>query len=185
MRRVKDDTSLGRYKSRRPEVCVFAFRLANLLADRALILELHCLGSYQGDQPWFRGDSFGDYYEKWLATQQPAEFLAGLEVGVAEGRVTAEVCEEDGDAVGYLSVSFFDVEGYDLIVAEITDIAVLPAHQRRGIGTLLLQRAESLASERGAQLLRADVGTPNEASRRLHEKAGFNAVRLLYEKRLF
>jgi GNAT superfamily N-acetyltransferase len=149
------------------------------------MLELHCLGNYQGDQPWFRGDDFRDYYEKWLSTPQPAEFLAALKAGVEEGRVIAEVCEEDSHGVGYLSVSFLNVEGYDLLVAEISDIGVLPAHQRRGIGTLMLEHAESQALKRGAQLLRADIGTPNDASRVLHEKAGFEPVRLLYEKRLF
>jgi ribosomal protein S18 acetylase RimI-like enzyme len=163
---------------------LLTFRPVNLETDRDFILELHCLGNYEGDQPWFRGDSFPIYRETWLKTPQPAGFLAELESRVKGGSVIAEVCEENGRPVGYYCLSFTDVVGYDLKLAEIEDIAVQLTDQRRGVGTMMLHHAEALARERGADLLRAGVGSPNVASRRLHEKAGFEVIRFTYEKRL-
>jgi ribosomal protein S18 acetylase RimI-like enzyme len=95
-----------------------------------------------------------------------------------------EVCEEDGDAVGYVCISLSDIVGYDLKVAKIEDISVRVDRQRRGIGSLMLVHAEAVAHERGAHLLRADVGVSNVGSRALHEKAGFEPFRIYYEKRL-
>jgi len=131
-----------------------------------------------------RGDDFEAYYRRWLETPQPAAVIAALTAGLAEGSVIAEVCEEDGVAVGFLAMGFSDIDGYDLRVAEISDIAVTPARQRQGIGTMQLKRAARLAREHRVHLLRADIGAPNAASRALHQRAGFEAVRLLYEKRL-
>ncbi len=79
---------------------------------------------------------------------------------------------------------FQEIEGYDLTVAAVNDIEVVAARQRQGIGTLMLQRAEALARERGAQLLRSETGSENVASQGLHAKLGFEVFRLQYEKRL-
>jgi GNAT superfamily N-acetyltransferase len=163
---------------------MLAFRPLDLAADRDFVLDLHCLANYAGDQPWFRGGSYEAYRQTWLATPQPQSFLAGLQAGIDAGSAITEVCEEDGRAVGYFCLEFAGIEGYGLKVAEVNDIAVLPADQRRGIGAIMLHHAEDLARQQGADLIRADIGVTNAASRALHERTGFEPYRLLYEKRL-
>jgi ribosomal protein S18 acetylase RimI-like enzyme len=64
------------------------------------------------------------------------------------------------------------------------DIEVVPSHQRIGIGTLLLQHAESLARERGAVVLRSETAVKNEASQVLYKKLGFSPDRVRLEKTL-
>lgn len=66
--------------------------------------------------------------------------------------------------------------------AEVMDIVVAPKHRGRGIGLKLVKHIEKVATERGATLLRSDTGNENVASQRLHEKAGYERYRMMYEK---
>jgi GNAT superfamily N-acetyltransferase len=84
--------------------------------------------------------------------------------------------------VGFVWVVFREVEGYDVTIAEINDIAVSVSHRRRRIGTEILEHVEALARKRGADLLRSDTGLENLTSDRLHTKAGFKPIRTEYEK---
>jgi ribosomal protein S18 acetylase RimI-like enzyme len=145
---------------------------------------MHCLGNYESDQPWFRGESYPAYCAAWLKTSQPEGFLQMLRDSIKDTRTIAEVCEENNRRVGFLWVSFSEIEGYGLTVAEVNDIEVAPEAQRRGIGSAMIQRAEALAKERGADILRSETGNENAASNALHKKAGFEVFRLQYEKRL-
>lgn len=57
---------------------------------------------------------------------------------------------------------------------ELTAISVWPAEMRsRGIGTRLIERAERLAADRGAEVVGLGVGVENEAARRLYERLGY------------
>ncbi|MFQ6128378.1 MAG: GNAT family N-acetyltransferase [Thermoplasmata archaeon] len=62
------------------------------------------------------------------------------------------------------------------------DIIVTPDYQRREIGSELMKHIEELALARGAILLRSDTGTENVGTQKLHEKRGFKAYRIRYEK---
>src|SRR5688572_26017469 len=66
----------------------------------------------------------------------------------------------------------------------ISDLVVLPAHRRRGIGTALLQRAEAYARERGMTLLRINVLAKNQLAGQLYRTLGFSDYRLQLLKRL-
>ena len=55
---------------------------------------------------------------------------------------------------------------------------------RRGIGTQMLEHAESTARQCGADLLRSDTGMSNVPTQRVFEKRGFEVYRLQYEKLL-
>ena len=157
-------------------------RPVDLESDRDLVFELHCLGNYEGDPDWFRGAEFEAYRTKWLSTSQPAGFLQSLADSSNDSRTIAEVWEEDGGALGFLWVRFYEIGGYGLTVAEVADIAVVPERQRLGTGSAMLTHAEELARQRGTHLLRADVGSGNTASRALHTARGFEPARLTYEK---
>ncbi len=163
---------------------MLSHRPADLTADRDFLLEMHCLGNYESDTPWARARPYVAYREEWLRTPQPQGFLDALRRSLAEARTIAEVWEEDGRPVGFLWVGLTEIEGYAVTVADVNDIEVAPQDQRRGIGTLMLQHAEALARERGAQLMRSETGIENEASQALHARLGFDVYRLQYEKAL-
>ena len=57
--------------------------------------------------------------------------------------------------------------------AHVTTLAVSPAHQRRGIGTLLLADLARVARERGCRNLTLEVRVGNRAAQRLYAAFGF------------
>lgn len=79
-------------------------------------------------------------------------------------------------------MTFTDIQGYNIAVAKVMDIAVTTDYRRRGIGTQMLEHIEETARKRGATLLRSDTGIENKASQKLHEKFGFKPYRIHYEK---
>jgi ribosomal protein S18 acetylase RimI-like enzyme len=163
---------------------VFQFRRIDVDKDRGLLLEFHCQINYDSETPYMRRLSYEKYREKWLSTPQPESFLSELEESMRDRRTMAEILEEDEVKVGYLWVTFRDVQGYGITVAGIMDIAVAPDYRRRGIGTMMLRHVEQAARERGATLLRSDTGIENVASQGLHENFGFKPYRINYEKAL-
>jgi ribosomal protein S18 acetylase RimI-like enzyme len=58
--------------------------------------------------------------------------------------------------------------------AHVSDLVVLSAYRRRGIGRALLERAEAYARGAGARTLRVGVLVKNEAAGRLYRRIGFN-----------
>jgi ribosomal protein S18 acetylase RimI-like enzyme len=161
------------------------FRAIDVDRDRGILLELHCRINYASDTPWARAQPYERYREKWLTTSQPESYLAHLAETLKDERTIAEMWEDEAGAVtGYLWVTFTDMADYEITVAEVMDIAVVPEYQQRGIGLEMLKHAEEVAHARGARLLRSDTGVENVASQRLHEKTGFKPYRIQYEKAL-
>ena len=66
----------------------------------------------------------------------------------------------------------------------ISDLVVLPAYRRRGIGSALLRQAEAYARERGMTLLRINVLAKNQLAGRLYRTLGFSDYRIQLVKRL-
>ena len=159
-------------------------RRADLGRDAAALLELHCLGNYESDTPWARLTPYEQYRKEWLATPQPAAFLAELKASLQDGRSVVEVWEAEDQVVGFLWLRFVDLPGYDMVMASVSDIAVAPSYHRRGIGRRILEYAEQAARQQGAAVLRSEAGVENVASRGLHERRGFEVCRVILEKRL-
>jgi L-amino acid N-acyltransferase YncA len=82
--------------------------------------------------------------------------------------------EEKGKVIGYVAsqtISF--MHGVDkLFYSEY--IVVEPEFRRRGTATALMQRLIDYARQNGADRVYSTINPDNEASIRLHEKAGFN-----------
>ncbi|MBV9250421.1 MAG: ribosomal protein S18-alanine N-acetyltransferase [Acetobacteraceae bacterium] len=60
--------------------------------------------------------------------------------------------------------------------AEVLTLAVAPAVQRLGIGSLLLRSAMSKARQAGAASMVLEVSVSNEPARRLYQAAGFHGI---------
>jgi putative acetyltransferase len=63
------------------------------------------------------------------------------------------VAESEGLSLGHVILSYVDIEPGSHRVLQVGPLAVLPAHQRRGVGTALMQEAIRLADSRGEPLL--------------------------------
>jgi ribosomal protein S18 acetylase RimI-like enzyme len=68
--------------------------------------------------------------------------------------------------------------------ALVSDLAVLAASRRRGIGRKLLEAAEAYAHGHGARWLRLSMKTGNEPATALYAKAGFRELEVHLEKAL-
>ena len=79
-------------------------------------------------------------------------------------------------------VTFTEIEGYGIVMAEIRDIAVGESFRRQGIGTEFLRTVEATARRNGAALLRSEAGIENVASDGLYKSFGFETYRAEYEK---
>ena len=161
---------------------MFRFRKININEDRDFLLEFHCRINFESETPYMRKLPYERYREKWLSTSQPDSFLSDLAKTMKENRTIAEILEIDGVKVGYLWVTFTDVQDYGITIAGIMDIAVARDYQRRGIGTAMLRHVEELAKGQRATLLRSDTGIENLASQKLQESFGFKPYRIHYEK---
>jgi ribosomal-protein-alanine N-acetyltransferase len=81
-------------------------------------------------------------------------------------------CSPEGTLIGYAAYWQAINEGM------ITNIAVTPAWQGRGIGRRLLASLISLAMDENLDSMVLEVRSGNLAARRMYESAGFSAVGL-------
>jgi ribosomal protein S18 acetylase RimI-like enzyme len=81
--------------------------------------------------------------------------------------------DADGERAGFIhlqrTTDFFTGRSN----CHVSDIAVAPSHQGRGVGKLLLAHAEAWASEHQCQLVTLAVFPGNERARALYEAAGY------------
>jgi putative acetyltransferase len=75
------------------------------------------------------------------------------------------VAESGGQTLGHVMLSYVDIGS--VRVLQLGPLAVLPSHQRRGIGSALTRKALRLADERGEPLVLIE-GNP-----RYYERFGF------------
>ena len=66
----------------------------------------------------------------------------------------------------------------------ISDLVVLSAYRRRGIGSALLRHAEAYARDQGMTLVRINVLAKNQAAGQLYRTLGFDDYRIQLLKRL-
>ncbi len=92
--------------------------------------------------------------------------------------------DAQGRGRGFAMLGFYmepsDAPPAQHVVADLLALAVLPAHQRRGIGTRLLEHvidvAERVAPSSKIANLRLTVAEDNVSAQRLYERAGFRIV---------
>jgi len=160
------------------------YRPINLQNDKEIILELQCQINYACDTPYSRKiyPTYEKYRKKWMSTTQTKEFLSRLEKSLKNERTIAKIVEANKKVIGYFWVQFFDVIGYDLTYAEISELAVLPEYQRKGIATKMLSYIEKEVRKKGVKVIRSGTGILNIPSQKLHKKLGYKPIRISYEK---
>jgi len=77
------------------------------------------------------------------------------------------VAVKNGKVLGYVGISCIIDEGY------ITNVAVFPQYRRLGVGSALLNRIFSLASDEGLSFVSLEVRESNQEAISLYEKFGF------------
>lgn len=91
----------------------------------------------------------------------------------------------DPDVVGF--VMFAPEAGqYEQDVARgvVQNIYVRPERRGEGIGTALLERAESMLAAAGVDVVTLDAMAENEAARRFYRRHGYDVHRVELEKRV-
>ena len=99
---------------------------------------------------------------------------------------TIWVASADDQLVGYLlAVYVFSLEQQGLM-AEIDEFFVAPAARAVGIGTALLDAAETGLAQRGCVCLQLQLGKENSSARAFYRRRGYSARDGydLYDKRL-
>jgi ribosomal protein S18 acetylase RimI-like enzyme len=90
---------------------------------------------------------------------------------------TLWVAERARQLVGVLLVSIGEARDLPILVprrfAVVSDIAVLQAHRRSGIGRALMQAAQEWAILQGADAIQLHVWEFNQGARRFYEELGF------------
>ena len=82
------------------------------------------------------------------------------------------VAEIDGEVVGYITTR---VDG-EAKVGGIPNYAVLPQHQKKGIGLKLVETAIAYLKEAGMECIRIETLDQNEVGQRFYPKLGFKEV---------
>jgi ribosomal protein S18 acetylase RimI-like enzyme len=154
------------------------YRPIEFRKDKKIILELQCRINYE------------KYRKKWLSSGQTREFLSRLRKSMKEKRTIAKMVEENNEIVGYMWVQFFDIIGYNETYAEISELAVLPEYQRRGIATKMIKYIENEVRNPapmhrcGVKFIRSGTGILNIPSQKLQDKLGYKPIWTRYEKKL-
>lgn len=98
-----------------------------------------------------------------------------------EAAFIAEVC---GVRAGFIWVSTEIGLGTGEFCGWVLDIYVRPEHRRRGIGSMLLSKAEEWARKQNAGSLWLNAGAENEAALALYRHEGFKVETVHMSKRL-
>jgi ribosomal protein S18 acetylase RimI-like enzyme len=125
----------------------------------------------------------GNYPEAGADELAEAEFAKLLPNGrLTPGHEIRSMMNDDGEKVGYV---WFTIETRDVgRVVFIYDIAVDPAHRRRGYARLALDEIETYARENGCLGVMLHVFGDNEGARRLYSSAGYLETNVIMLKRV-
>ena len=83
------------------------------------------------------------------------------------------VAEADGERVGFIHLQRTEDFFTGRSNCHVSDLAVAPGHEGRGIGKALLAHAEAWAGEHHCQLVTLAVFPGNERARALYESTGY------------
>jgi ribosomal protein S18 acetylase RimI-like enzyme len=92
-------------------------------------------------------------------------------------------CEEE--VVGFVSFEMADGVFEERVRrGRIQNLYVEPGWRDRGVGSALLEAAETALEDAGAEAIVVEAMAPNERARRLYERRGYEPHRVEYERPL-
>ena len=101
-----------------------------------------------------------------------------------DDRYSTFVAETDGRIVGLVTTVTAMAIGHPGGYTKINGLGVLPEYQGRGIGGLLLKRAEELAMENGTRYLGLASGFKREEAHAFYEHMGYRKTSYWFRKSL-
>ncbi len=89
---------------------------------------------------------------------------------------------DDGETVGYASLSVREQPQFYKVkrVGGISAIMVVPAHRRRGVGTMIMQEAKRYFREQGLKYFTFYTAVANEPAIKLYKKLGIEPLHLSF-----
>ena len=125
----------------------------------------------------------GNYPESGADALAEAEFARLLTNGrETPGQEIRSMVNDDGEKVGY---AWFTIEDRDVgRVVFIYDIAVDPAHRRRGYARLALAEIDAYARDHGCLGVMLHVFGDNAGARELYRSAGYLETNVIMLKRV-
>jgi len=105
-------------------------------------------------------------------------------VSAQDSRSTVLIAQGiDTTRLGFISLKVReDVTGAER--AHVADLAVVPSARRMGVGTALMEAAESWSRERGLPVLSLDVWATNDAAMAFYRRLGYSAESVCMIKQL-
>lgn len=130
---------------------------------QALVRNQHAYGT------WIRAEGNEASARSWLSAQMTFD---GIRVAVVEDELVGFVTFE-------LMVDQFDRRGQDGIVH---NLFVRAAHRNSGIGSTLLDRAETVLADRGADRIRLEILAANDEAVGFYRDRGYTPHRQMFKK---
>jgi GNAT superfamily N-acetyltransferase len=90
------------------------------------------------------------------------------------------IAEEDGDAVGFLSLIFYKTFFHRGGTALINELVISQPYRSKGVGTALMARAKEEALTRGMDELEVATGQENRRAQAFYRKCGFDGEYILF-----
>jgi ribosomal protein S18 acetylase RimI-like enzyme len=91
------------------------------------------------------------------------------------------VFEKNGEVCGFLWLSLIETMT-DPCVGFIKNIYVAPSERGKGLGRLLLEKADEWFLDRGVRKAQLTASTVNQLAIQLYEKVGYETIRVRMEK---
>ncbi|MBI1777652.1 MAG: GNAT family N-acetyltransferase [Proteobacteria bacterium] len=117
--------------------------------------------------------------ELFQAPDGPVRSRKYLSDLIAGPNSTILVAERARELVGFAIVLLQDIRGVSVLiprrVAVVENLAVAPAHRRRGVGRMLMRRALFWAKDHDARHLEVVVHEFNQGARGFYEQMGYRA----------
>ena len=105
-----------------------------------------------------------------------------LEAIVQDGGYDTLVACDGAEVVGFIGTRIGRLYEGDELYGQIMALAVAPDHQRCGIGRTLIEAAESVLVERGAQVLVVTSGNQRADAHAFYENCGYAVTGRRYKK---
>ncbi|MGE3492012.1 MAG: GNAT family N-acetyltransferase [Vicinamibacterales bacterium] len=118
----------------------------------------------------------------WAIRRRPVRCVDGLKrYSTTDDYQTLVACD-DGQVLGFVGTRSGQLYEDDQRYGQIMALAVAPHRQRRGVGRMLMQVAESALIERGVRVLVVTSGNQRSDAHAFYESCGYSFTGRRYKK---